>query len=158
MRTEQREQPTVIRAKPLAEWYVIGRAVVERNFGIQERSGNRFWSAILSPLYHDLHDLDYKVDYYATCFREELFDKLEEVQDGDEVFFNAVLIPRTEFTSDGRKRGRMALRIYHLEISPSLSSVGDDSAFDFDSNDDSAVEIEEEDYDDDEESNPDPFL
>lgn len=125
------EKPTL--AKPLAEWYVMGRAIVERNFGIQERADSKFWSAVLTPIYPDLNGLDYKTDFYASCFRPEFFDMLESVDEGDEVIFHGLLSPRSDFLPDGRKRGRMMLRIHHIEwVASSNGQVVDDFDIEFD--------------------------
>lgn len=137
----------VIPAPPLADWFVIGRAIVVRTFGLQERNGVRFWSALLSPLYPNYQTIDYRLQFYATIFREEYFELANSVQDGDELIVQGILQPRTETGIDGRVRGTITLRLTHFELAPNVSIIdneNDDYAlFDQLSNDD-------EDEDDDE--------
>lgn len=116
-------------APPLADWFVIGRAVVVRTYGVQERNGVRFWSAILSPLFPNFQEIDYRMQFYASIFKEDYFELGETIQEGDELIVQGILQPRTETSSDGRIRGTMTLRLTHFELAPLTTMMTDDDDY-----------------------------
>lgn len=116
-------------APPLADWFVIGRAVVVRTYGVQDRNGVRFWSAILSPLFPNFQEIDYRMQFYASIFKEDYFELGETIQEGDELIVQGILQPRTETSSDGRIRGTMTLRLTHFELAPLTTMMNDDDDY-----------------------------
>lgn len=142
-------------APPLAGWFVIGRAIVVRTYGVQDRNGVRFWSAVISPIYPNYQELDYRMQFYASIFKDDYFEIGETIQDGDEIVVQGILQPRTELASDGRVRGTMTIKLTHFEPAPtsSLLNENDDDYELFDEGSNDVEDVEEEPGDDGE----DPF-